>query len=57
MAINEFQKFPTDKVQYDKNYLRLFGEKCMCKGKGYYVDNVIETKCLLCEINKQKPKK
>ncbi len=28
MAINEKMKWPTDKPKYDKNYLRLYGEKC-----------------------------
>ena len=26
--------------------------KCICGNKGYYVDNDIKTKCLLCEIEK-----
>jgi len=56
MAINEAQKWPTDKARYDVNYLRIFGEKCMCDDKGYYVDNGIKTKCILCAINKQKSK-
>jgi len=35
MAINEKQKWPTDKRKYDKNYLRLYGEKCpVCGGTG-----------------------
>ena len=33
--INEFQKWPTDKPRYDKNYLRLYGKPCLkCKGTG-----------------------
>ena len=33
--INEFQRWPTDKDKYDKNYLRLFGIKCsQCDGSG-----------------------
>jgi len=32
--INEKQKWPTDKVKYDKGYLRLFGKICpLCNGK------------------------
>ena len=27
MAINEKQKYPTDKDKYDKNYLKIFGEE------------------------------
>lgn len=39
MAINEFQKYPTDKARYDKNYQKIFGSTktiiCKyCKGKG-----------------------
>jgi len=35
MAINERQKWPSNKKRYDKNYLRLFGKKCpKCKGIG-----------------------
>ena len=35
MTINEIQKWPTDKVKYDKNYIRLYGIVCKyCKGKG-----------------------
>ena len=34
MAINERQKWPTNKDKYDKNYLRLYGKPCtMCNGK------------------------
>lgn len=57
MTIDEFQKFPTNKARYDANYETIFNKKCPCGGKGYYVDNSIETKCMLCAINKQKPKK
>lgn len=28
MAINETQKWPTDKARYDKNYLKSFGMRC-----------------------------
>ena len=38
--INEFQKWPTDKTKYDKNYLRLYGKLCFeCNGYGYVEDN------------------
>ena len=34
MAINEKQKWPTDKPRYDKNYLRLYGKPCpVCTGR------------------------
>lgn len=33
MAINEKMKWPTDKAKYDRNYLRLYGKRCLlCKG-------------------------
>lgn len=33
--INEFQKWPSDKKQYDINYLKLYGKKCpICGGTG-----------------------
>ena len=33
MAINEKQKYPTNKQQYDKNYLMIFGKRCpKCRG-------------------------
>ena len=36
MAINEFQKWPTDKKKYDENWIRVFGIKCKrCKGSGW----------------------
>lgn len=54
MTINEAMKWPTDKARYDANYETIFSKKCLCGDKGYYVDNGIKTKCLLCEI--QKPK-
>lgn len=35
--INEHQKWPTNKKQYDKNYLRLWGKICPeCNGYGIY---------------------
>jgi DnaJ-class molecular chaperone len=35
MAINEHMKWPIDKREYDRNYLRAFGKICPeCKGKG-----------------------
>ena len=35
MVINEFQKYPTDKKKFDKNWIRAFGVKCIhCKGNG-----------------------
>lgn len=36
MVINEFQKYPTDKKKFDKNWIRAFGVKCKrCKGSGW----------------------
>lgn len=54
MAINEAQKWPTNKPRYDAEYLRIYGEKCLCGDKGYYVNDGIKTKCLLCEIKRQR---
>lgn len=35
MAINEKQKYPTDKARYDKNYIRAYGIVCKdCDGSG-----------------------
>lgn len=55
MAVNESQKWPTDKARYDANYLRLFGEQCdVCHGRGYHEDVVphmkqrVRTTCLIC---------
>jgi len=49
MAINEVQKWPTDKAKYDKHYLRLFGKRCnMCDGRGKVLVAYSET-CILEE--------
>jgi len=43
MAINEKMKWPTNKERYDKNYLRLFGEKCLtCGGTGQVGEEIIQ---------------
>lgn len=35
MAINEKQKWPTNKSRYDKNWIKIFGVICKyCNGKG-----------------------
>jgi excinuclease UvrABC ATPase subunit len=55
MAINEAMKWPGNKLLYDQNYLRLFGERCdVCDGRGFHEDVVLHTKnkirttCLIC---------
>lgn len=55
--INEKMKWPADKTRYDANYETIFSkktQKCLCGDKGYYVDNGIKTKCLLCKIQRQR---
>ena len=48
MGISEFQKWPTDKKKWDRNWLRIFGKKCwFCKGKGY-LEN--DEKCIPCKV-------
>ncbi len=32
MAINEFQKYPSDKKKFDENYERVFGKRCFIHG-------------------------
>lgn len=50
MAINEKQKWPTDKAKYDRNYLRLFGRLCSeCKGIGIVDGDGIAYKCTNCK--------
>lgn len=52
MSTNEYQKYPTDKKKYDKEYLRVFGIKCLfCNGRGWvYEDETVDTKtdCPIC---------
>jgi len=55
MTINEFQKYPTDKKKWDKNWLRIFGVKCpVCMGWGIQsntIDTENEQKCPKCNGN------
>lgn len=46
---------PVNKVKYDAEYTRLFGEQCgICRGKGYHWDEnkitgkMIKTTCIIC---------
>jgi len=46
MSINEKQKYPDDKEEYDRNYLRIFGRVCpVCHGTGDFVG----VKCCGCK--------
>lgn len=50
-AINEKMKWPTDKSRYDKNYLKIFGEKEMntCDDCGKQKEDVKLTTCPYAE--------
>ena len=49
MAKNEKQKWPSNKIKYDKNYLRLFGKCCPeCRGIGIVDGDGIAYKCTDC---------
>lgn len=50
MAINEKQKWPTDKEKYDKEYLRIFGRVCSkCSGDGYILGKNHLDPCEYCK--------
>lgn len=51
--INEFQKWPSNKDQYDKNFEATFGKLCeACQGRGfhsnYWKKKWIKTACVVC---------
>lgn len=36
MTISEYQKYPTDKKKFDRNWIKIFGVKCKrCRGSGW----------------------
>jgi len=40
--INEFQKWPSDKKKFDREFLRLYGNKCSkCNGTGEIRDCIL----------------
>lgn len=50
--INEKQKWPINKKQYDINYLKVFGKKCpMCGGKPRGIPSKDSgwTTCIMCD--------
>lgn len=52
--MSEYQKYPENKEQFDRNWIRAFGKVCPdCKGKGTLPDKyrgkVIDTLCLRCQ--------
>lgn len=56
MTINESQKWPTDKIKYDRNYLRAHGKPCIaCDTRGWFEDKVpgmkkkVKTTCIICQ--------
>lgn len=47
--INEKQKWPTNKKKFDKEYLRIYGEKCPeCHGIGLTEDLTGQYMCNKC---------
>jgi len=48
-ANKEFQKYPTDKRKWDRNYLKIFGIKCpKCKGTGMIPGGQCDDYCRFC---------
>ena len=53
--INEHQKFPTNKEQYDNNYDRIFTKCPVCKGIGHVwewdkaIEHFVKSKCMCCD--------
>lgn len=54
--MSEFQKYPSDKKKFDKNWVRIFGERCPeCLGTGV-VDDTKHSVELGIDIDKECPR-